>query len=54
MLNTEKPCTEMPKTSRLLLSGRVTSIFEKSKDVLTQTIRPPPFSLVGGRSLRMT
>ena len=40
MLKMEKPCTAMPRTSRLLLSWRATSMFEKSKDVLTQTIRP--------------
>jgi len=45
MLNMKKPCTEIPKTSRLLLPGRVRPIFQKSKDVLTQTIRPPPFPL---------
>jgi len=28
----------MPRPSRLLLTGRATSIFEKCKDVLTQTI----------------
>jgi len=28
----------MPRTSILLLPGRTTSIFEKSEDVLTQTI----------------
>jgi len=54
MLNMEKPCTAMSRTSRLLLPGRATSIFEKSKDVLTQTIRPPPFPLEGGRYLRIT
>ena len=54
ILNMEKPCTAVPRTSRLLLSGRATSIFKKSKDVLTQTIRPPPFPLEGGRSLRIT
>jgi len=54
MLNMEKPCTEIPKTSRLLLPGRVRSICEKYKVVLTQTIRPPPFPLERGRSLRIT
>jgi len=54
MLNIEKQCTAMPRTSRLLLPGRATSIFEKSTDVVTQTIRPPPFPLEGGRSLRIT
>jgi len=54
MLNMEKPCTAMPRTSRLLLPGRATSIFEKSKDVLAQTIRPPPFRLEGRHSLRIT
>jgi len=54
MLNLEKPCTAMPRTSRLLLRGKVASFFEKSKDVLRQTIRPPPFPLEGGRSLRST
>jgi len=50
----EKPCTAMPRTSRLLLPGRATSIFEIPKDVLTQTIGPPPFPLEGGRPLRIT
>ena len=54
MLNMERPSTAMPRTSRLLLPGRAKSIFEKSKDVLTQTIRPPPFPLEGGRSLQIT
>jgi len=47
MLEDGKPYTAMPRTSR-----RATSMFEKSKDVLTQTIRPPPFPLERGRSLR--
>ena len=48
MLKMEKPCTAMARTSRLLLLGRATSIFEKSKDVLTQTIRLLLFPLEGG------
>jgi len=48
VVNVKYGKTAMPRTSRLLLPGRETSIFEKSKDVLTQTIRPPPFSLEGG------
>jgi len=54
MLNMNKPCTAMPRISRLLLPERATTIYEKSEDVLTQTIRPPPFPLEGGRSLRIT
>jgi len=29
-------------------------MFEKSEDVLTQTMRPSPFPLERGRSLRIT
>jgi len=54
MLNMDKPCTEIPKTSGLLLPGRARSNFEKSKDVLTQTIRLPSFPLEGGLSLQIT
>ena len=54
MLHMEKPCTEIPITSRLLLPERDALTFEKSKDVLTQTIRPSPFPLQGGRILQIT
>jgi len=53
MLHMEKPCTEIPITSRLLLPERDASFFEKSKDVLTQTTRPSPFPLEGGRFYKL-
>jgi len=40
----EKPWTAIPiGPHECCCLERVTSIFEKSKDVLTQIIRPPPF-----------
>ena len=52
MLNMEKPCTEIPKLQDCCCLEESDHL--KSKDVLTQTIRPPPFPLEVDRSLRIT
>ena len=46
----EKPWTVTPRISLPL--GMDTSIPEKSSDDLTQTMKPPPLPLEGGRLLR--
>jgi len=40
----EKPCTVIPRTSRLLLPGRVTLIFEKSTRCLDANHEASTFS----------